>query len=160
MQYFNRFYVYLHKAARRQEETTMKIGPLLIFMVLIISVILVVGCGPAGNSTPALTASLYNHPSTIPIQTPPFPPIPLLLTPLTSPQPGSIVGSPFLPGEVLATLPVYPGKDTQTIQSLVNLINSLPVAPDTLENWTDRSFSPDAFQSDISFDLRGRYHDH
>ena len=30
-------------------------------------------------------------------------------TPLISPQPGSIVGGPFLPGEVLAGLPVYPG---------------------------------------------------
>ena len=28
------------------------------------------------------------------------------------------------------------------------------------ENWTDRSFSPDAFQPDISFDLPGQYHDH
>ena len=144
----------------------MKIRFLRIFAALLICVIMVSGCKSAGTAAQALITSptsttTFTTTSTIPIQTTPFmPPIPSLLTPLTSPQPGSIVGSPFLPGEVLATLPVYPGKDTQTIQSLVNLINSLPVAPDTLENWTDRSFSPDAFQSDISFDLRGRYHDH
>jgi hypothetical protein len=80
----------------------MKIGPLLIFMALIISVILVVGCGPAGNTTPALTASSNNPTSSTPIST------------ILSTQPGSIVGSPFLPGEVMATLPVYPGATPTT----------------------------------------------
>jgi len=64
--------------------------------------ILVVGCGPAGNTTPALTASPNNPTSSTPIST------------IPSTQPGSIVGSPFLPGEVLATLPVYPGATPTT----------------------------------------------
>ena len=80
----------------------MKIGPLLILMLLIISMILVVGCGPAGNTTPTLTASPTN----------PTPPTPISTVPST--QPGSIVGNPFLPGEVMATLPVYPGATPTT----------------------------------------------
>jgi len=80
----------------------MKIGPLLIFMVLIISITLVVGCGPAGNTTLALTTSPTNPASPTPISTVPFTP------------PGSTVGSPFLPGEVLATLPVYPSATPTT----------------------------------------------
>ena len=80
----------------------MKIGYLLIFMVLIISMTLVVGCGHAGNTTPAHTTSSTNSTS------------PTTISTLSFTQPGSTVGSPFLPGEVLATLPVYPGATPTT----------------------------------------------
>jgi len=81
---------------------------------------MVSGCKSAGTAAQALITSptsttTFTTTSTIPIQTTPFmPPIPSLLTPLTSPQPGSTVGGPFIPGEVMATLPVYPGATPTT----------------------------------------------
>lgn len=59
------------------------------------------GCG----SNPATETPVTESPAT--------PTVTILnsqpVTPLISPQPGSTVGGPFLPGEVMAGLPVYPG---------------------------------------------------
>ena len=93
----------------------MKIRFLRMFAALLICAITVGGCKSAGNTAQVLTTSSTSATtSTTPIQTPPFPGIPLLLTPPASPQPGSTVGGPFIPGEVMATLPVYPGATPTT----------------------------------------------
>jgi hypothetical protein len=43
-----------------------------------------------------------------------MPSLPSPATPLASPQPGTTVGGPFIPGEIIAALPVYPGATPTT----------------------------------------------
>ncbi len=86
-------------------------------LILIMSVSLIlVGCGTnAARDIPSAissTISASSPPAQTSSPTPvvPFrPPVAEPATPVTSPQPGSTVSSPFLPGEILAGLPVYPG---------------------------------------------------
>ena len=59
------------------------------------------------SATSTTTKTVQNTPSSLETIVP--------ATPMTSPQLGSTVGSPFLPGEVLATLPVYPGATPTTL---------------------------------------------
>ena len=74
----------------------MKIRFLRIFAALLICAITVGGCKSAGTTVQANTTS------------------PTGTTTSTTPQPGSTVGSPFIPGGVMATLPVYPGSTPTT----------------------------------------------
>ncbi len=86
-------------------------------LVLLLSVPLILaGCGtnPVTEAPAALTSTITASPAppqtTAPTSVVPFmPPVVKPATPVISPQPGTIVGSPFLPGAVLAGLPVYPG---------------------------------------------------
>jgi len=55
------------------------------------SAIMVAGCKSVGTTAQSNTTS------------------PTGTTTSTTPQPGSTVGNPFIPGEIMATLPVYPG---------------------------------------------------
>ncbi len=100
----------------------MKIRFLRIFTVLIVCAILLTGCKTAGTTAKVLitTQAVTSGVSTDTIMTTgiPFTPgildIPDPLTPVTSPQPGAAVGSPFIPGEVMSVLPVYPGASPTT----------------------------------------------
>ena len=74
----------------------MKIRFLRVFTPLIMCAILGAGCKSAGITPLAL------------------PPILSPASSLASPQPGSTVGGPFIPGEVIAALPVYTGATPTT----------------------------------------------
>jgi len=99
----------------------MKIRFLRILTVLVASAILLAGCNSAGTAAQVLTKPQAVTPAAadttmttgIPF-TPGILDIPAPLTPITSPQPGSAVGKPFIPGEVMAALPVYPGASPTT----------------------------------------------
>jgi hypothetical protein len=96
MQCFIRFSVYLYGALKRLGDTTMKIKLLRTFTVLTAAAILLGGCKSAVTTAQANTTS------------------PTGTTTSTTQQPSSIVGTPFIPGEVMAALPVYPGASPTT----------------------------------------------
>jgi hypothetical protein len=83
-------------------------------LILLVSILaFLVGCRTnAARETPG-TESVTAENSNLPIS-PPFLPTFVPATPLISPQSGTTVGSPFLPGEVLAGLPVYPNATPTT----------------------------------------------
>ena len=74
----------------------MKIRFLRIFAALVMSAIMVAGCKSVRTTARANTTS------------------PTGSTTSTTPQSGSTVGNPFVPGEIMATLPVYPGATPTT----------------------------------------------
>jgi hypothetical protein len=80
----------------KSQETTMKIRLLQIFAVLLMGAILTAGCKSAVTIAQTITTTPNN--TTVSITS----------------QPGSIVGNPFIPGEIMATLPVYPGLSPTT----------------------------------------------